>query len=87
LKNQGFGIEQVNVQLMSGDRGFAQQGQQQNGQSFQGQAEQEASSNFDRERRESNSTNSDSQSQELGNHESDILPTPQVIDLSNGVYL
>lgn len=86
LKNQGFTIEQVNVQLMSGDKGLGQQGQQ-NGQSFQGQAQQEASSSFDRDRRDSNLANSNEQNQELNNNESDILQTPQIPDLSNGVYL
>lgn len=84
LKNQGFSIEQVNVQLMNGDKGSVQQGQQQNGQSFQGQAQQEASSSFDRDHRD---PNSNEQNQELGNNESDILQAPQITDLSNGVYL
>lgn len=87
LKNQGFGIEQVNVQLTSGDRGAGQQGSQQSGQSFQGQAQQDASSSFDRDRRDQNTTNSNEQSQELGNHESDVLQTPKAPDLSSGVYL
>lgn len=87
LKNQGFGIEQVNVQLMNGDRGSAQQGQQQNGQLFQDQNQRETSSSFGRDRDGSSSPNSNELNQELGNNESEALQASQVTDLSNGVYL
>lgn len=87
LKSQGFGIEQVGVQLMSGGDRNSAQGQQQNGQSFQDQSQQETSSSFDRDRSGSSSANSNEQNQGQDSNESDVLQPPQVANLSNGVYL
>ncbi|MEP4342990.1 MAG: flagellar hook-length control protein FliK, partial [Lentilitoribacter sp.] len=87
LKGQGFGIDQINLTLASSDRGSNQQGNPQNGQSFQSYTDQEQMSNQsgnDRNKGSETSNGSDTMApgNELAQQES-----VQKDNYSSGVYL
>ncbi|MEP2979483.1 MAG: flagellar hook-length control protein FliK [Lentilitoribacter sp.] len=87
LKGQGFGIDQINLTLASSDRGSNQQGNPQNGQSFQSHTDQEQMSNQsgnDRNKDSETSNGSDTMApgNELAQQES-----VQKDNYSSGVYL
>lgn len=85
LKGQGFGIDQINVQLASPDRNSGLQGNQQNGQSFQSHAEQEQMRNQNGNDRNNGSSNSQNSEGKASGNEDEALGQTQT--LSDGVYL
>lgn len=87
LKGQGFGIDQINVTLASSDRGSNQQGNAQNGQSFQSHTEQEQMKNQSGNDRNNGSENSKNAETMVPASELAPQETSKSDTYSGGVYL
>lgn len=87
LKGQGFGIDQINVILASSDRGPNQQGNAQNGQSFQSHTDQEQMKNQSGNDRNNGSENSKNAESMVPANELAPQETGQKDTYSGGVYL
>lgn len=87
LKGQGFGIDQINVTLASSDRGSNQQGNAQNGQSFQSHTDQEQMKNQSGNDRNNGSENSKNAESMVPANELAPQETGQKDTYSGGVYL
>ncbi len=87
LKGQGFGIDQINVTLASSDRGSNQQGNAQNGQSFQSHTDQEQMKNQSGNDRNNGSENSKNAESMVPANELAPQETGKKDTYSGGVYL
>lgn len=87
LKGQGFGIDQINVTLASSDRGSNQQGNAQNGQSFQSHTDQEQMKNQSGNDRNNGSENSKNAESMVPSNELAPQETSKSDTYSGGVYL
>lgn len=87
LKGQGFGIDQINVTLASSDRGSNQQGNAQNGQSFQSHTDQEQMKNQSGNDRNNGSENSKNAESMVLSNELAPQETSKSDTYSGGVYL
>ena len=87
LKGQGFGIDQINVTLATSDRGSNQQGNAQNGQSFQSHTEQEQMKNQSGNDRNNGSENSKNAETMVPASELAPQETSKSDTYSGGVYL
>ncbi|MBO6917753.1 MAG: flagellar hook-length control protein FliK [Rhizobiaceae bacterium] len=88
LKGQGFGIDQINLTLATSDRGAnQQQGNPQNGQSFQSHTEQEQMRNQNDSDRNSNPENNNGAEGLIPANELAQSESGQDATYSDGVYL
>lgn len=87
LRGQGFGIEQVNVQLTPGDRNSQQQANQQNGQSFQGQSNSNEMAGSNNGERNNGSSNLNGRNDGNENSDNEALQVNQTSSPADGVYL
>jgi flagellar hook-length control protein FliK len=87
LKGQGFGIDQINLTLASSDRGSNQQGNAQNGQSFQSHTDQEQMSNQSGNDRNKGSETSNGSETMAPANELAQQELVQKDNYSSGVYL
>lgn len=87
LKGQGFGIDQINLTLASSDRGGSQQGNPQNGQSFQSHTDQEQMKNQSGNDQNNGSKNSKGAEGLAPANEPAQQETAEKDTYSGGVYL